>query len=279
MSSKSNILRLSVALLPNLIDPQQLSGSVAVVTDVLRAATTMITALSEGARRIIPSPSIPAAEALREKLDGQAIWGGERQGIRIPGFDLGNSPAEYTRSVVDTRDIVLCTTNGSVAVEATRTCRRVFIGAFVNCSAVADRVAHVVETTRKNQDSTGPQEDRVVIVCAGTHGQITSEDALFAGAVVDYLLRRFPDAVPDDQAQLALASWREIDSSLYLDLAPPGAGEQLNQQLFQRLSQSFGGINLLRIGFDEDIQLCSKFDAIPLVPELNTKTWSVEVDT
>ena len=110
----------------------------------------------------------------RPKVESGIILGGERGGLPIPGFDLGNSPAEYTRERVAGKTVVFTTTNGTRAMQRCKQASRVLLGAFVNFSAVCRELGGV---------------EQVVLVCAGTDGHVTREDTLFAGAVVDDLAR------------------------------------------------------------------------------------------
>ena len=165
---------LTVHFLPSLLDPDELAGATAVVIDVLRASTTICHALAAGAREMIPCLEVDeawriaaAAVALRP------ILGGEREGVRIEGFDLGNSPEEYRPETVGGRAIVFTTTNGTAAMAACRAAQRVLIGAFVNFSAMCEQ---------------SRSRAQVHLICAGTKRKITREDVLCAGAIVDRLL-------------------------------------------------------------------------------------------
>jgi 2-phosphosulfolactate phosphatase len=150
------------------------TGGIAVVIDVLRASTTIITALAHGAARVRPVLTIEEARA--EAAAAGMMLGGERGGRRIDGFDFGNSPLEYGRSRVDGRSIVITTTNGTAALHACAGAAEVLIGAIVNRSAVA-AAAHALAIKHGGCD--------VHLVCAGTDGAVTEEDLLAAGAILD----------------------------------------------------------------------------------------------
>src|SRR5262245_57387196 len=108
---------LNVHLLPELTTPEALTGGVVVVIDVLRATTTITTALAAGARRVIPCLDVADARAAAANSpEGECVLGGERQGLRIEGFDLGNSPNEYTPASVGGKTLVFSTTNGTKAM-------------------------------------------------------------------------------------------------------------------------------------------------------------------
>ena len=122
-----------IALLPR----RDLSDATCVVFDVLRATSTILTALFNGATRVYPVGTTAEAFTLRDTRLPAALLGGERGGVRIEGFDLGNSPREYTPEIVSGRDIITTTTNGTVALRACAGARTVFAGALLNLRALA----------------------------------------------------------------------------------------------------------------------------------------------
>src|SRR5580704_17722366 len=153
--------------LPANIEPGDLAGGVAVVIDVLRASTTIIVALANGAARVIPCGLVDMARSVAaEDETGNTLTGGERGGVKIDGFDLDNSPASYTRERVAGKTIAFTTTNGTATLLKTEGAVRVLIGTFVNRKAV-------VETLRADGRP-------VHLICAGTDGRLTSEDLLGA---------------------------------------------------------------------------------------------------
>ncbi len=163
-----------VYLLPSLVPAGALAGGVAVAIDVLRATTTIIHALAAGCTGVRPCAEIEEARALAGQMPaGRVLLGGERDGVRIPGFDLGNSPLEYTASVCRGNTLVLSTTNGTPAIHKAVEADRVLIAGFVNYSAVCDQLR---------------EDPRPIhIVCAGVGGEVALEDTLLAGALVDFL--------------------------------------------------------------------------------------------
>ncbi len=134
-----------------LSDSRLIKGT-AIVVDLLRASTTIICAIKSGAKQVIPFPDAGDAVAIANRLGGERVLGGERGGVKIPGFDLGNSPLEYTPAAVANKTVLLSTTNGTGAIQAAAAARRLYIGALINRSAVAQAAA------RASQD--------IVIVCA-----------------------------------------------------------------------------------------------------------------
>jgi 2-phosphosulfolactate phosphatase len=231
------------------------AGGIAVVIDVLRASTTMITALANGASRVRPVPDV--AEARAAALGPAALLGGERGGVRIDGFDLGNSPAEYGRDRVAGRAIVITTTNGTAALAACRDAREILVGAMVNRSAVAAAARRLAAAWHAD----------VHLVCAGTDGAVTAEDTLAAGAILDAALC---DA-PDDDLDGAAAAAREAFRRLVGELDPQAA-------LVAAFRGAPGGANLVALGMEADLPACAALDTTAVVPRLDRATgWLTEM--
>ncbi len=160
---------------------QDLSDTACVVFDVLRATSTLVTALARGAESVLPVATIE--EALRcRAADAKVLLAGERNGLRITAalsggvdFDLGNSPREYTAAIVQGRSIVTTTTNGTRAFAACRGARQVFAASFLNLDCTARHLAKL-------------NPARVILVCAGTGEEEAFEDNLGAGALCQRLL-------------------------------------------------------------------------------------------
>ena len=231
-----------VHLLPGLVTPEELAGTTVVVVDILRATTTIVYALAAGATKVVPLLEVEQAFALQSTLGQAAVLGGERGGQKIAGFHLGNSPAEYTPANVGGKTVVFTTTNGTRAIQMCRQASRVLFGSFANFSACCRELSRL---------------ERVDILCAGTDGQITREDVLFAGAVIDDLQRSATIAT-NDQADIAADAWR----AAVLDFAGP-------KPLAEYLRASTGGRNLIEIGHDRDIAIAAEIDKFDFIAEFN----------
>jgi len=251
---------LHVHLLPALVSPEALAGRTAVVIDVLRATTTIVTALASGAAEVIPCLEIDDARRRATELPVDCILGGERGGLRIEGFALGNSPAEYLPEVVGGKRVVFTTTNGTRAMLHCRGAQRVLVAAWVNFSSLCQLLA---------------QERHVDIVCAGTDGQVTRDDTLLAGAIVDDLAKcgggdvwghpvDKPSVVVNDQAEIACDAWRAAVGKM--------TGKSL---LTNQMRRSLGGRNLIEIGQENDIELAAQIDRYELIAELDLQAWSI----
>jgi 2-phosphosulfolactate phosphatase len=245
--------KLSVHLLPGLTTPEELTGGAAVVIDVLRATTVMVTALAAGARAVIPTLEVDEAKKIAAGLPaGSVLLGGERGGLLIDGFDLANSPGEYTRERVAGKTIVFTTTNGTRALHACGEASRVLVGAFVNLTALCDVL----------RAETKP----IHLLCAGTQQRITREDALFAGAVAAKLTA---EARPElnDEATLVAAAWRDLMRQQ--DDRPRDDDGTAVTSLLRALQSSRGGRNALALGLDADLEAAARIDACPVVPQLD----------
>ena len=231
---------IQVHLLPDHIPSERLRGGIAVIVDVLRASTTIIHALANDAAGVVPCGTVDEAFAVRESFAADTcLLGGERGGIRIDGFDLSNSPDDYAKSVVQGKTIGFTTTNGTKALLCSDQAEEILIGAFVNFSAVLQRLA--------------AQSKPIHIVCAGTDGVITGEDVLFAGALITALNNGDSDFEIDDAGVIAANHWRQECCELSSLKIEPA------------LRRAQGGRNLIRLGYDKDIGTASMVDSVPVV--------------
>ncbi|MEJ2203730.1 MAG: 2-phosphosulfolactate phosphatase [Gemmatimonadota bacterium] len=187
-------MQADVFFTPGEMDPGTAQGAAAVVIDVCRATTTMVEALAHGAPRIFPTTSAEEAVKLASSLGREdTVLCGERKAVKIEGFDLGNSPGEFTREVIEGKRLVMSTTNGTPAIAAVHEARRVAICAFTNLGATASAIA---------------DEERLVLLCAGREGRFALEDALCAGQLLVRLgagKRRGPSMNDAARAAVALA--------------------------------------------------------------------------
>src|ERR1017187_8958148 len=203
---------------------RDLRETICVVFDVLRATSTFVTALHNGAKAIIPVSEISEALAIRKKQP-DVLLGGERNGVKIRAaqtggidFDFGNSPREYTPEKVRGKTIVSTTTNGTRALRACAGAQTVLAASFLNLTATAQFIRRL-------------QPAQIVLVCAGTRENIATEDVLAAGAGCELLSDHFPITgspllpslspvgpgegfPPNDSAETALRAWRKAKSKL-----------------------------------------------------------------
>jgi 2-phosphosulfolactate phosphatase len=207
------------------------AASTGIVIDVIRATTTMCQALASGYERVFCTAEIEDARKLREEL-GEGVLGGERNAVRIPGFDLGNSPREYLEPAGDT--LILSTTNGTRAVvSAAERCERVLVASLLNVDAVVEHAREAGEDA--------------VVVCAGVQGTLALDDAYVAGQIVELL------------------GWERTDAS---EAAARLAGTWSGAEEAFRASKS--GRNLLENApeLEDDIAFCARESVLEVVPRL-----------
>lgn len=235
-------MRLDVYFTPGEIPAGALAGAVVAVIDVLRASTTIAVALSNGARAVIPFAEAEAVVTRAKQFERAAVrLAGERRMLPIPGFDLGNSPAEFTAEAVSGKTILFSTTNGTAALLGTSGAAEVVVAAYVNLTATA---AFLRAALRGGRDA--------AIVCAGRERQFALEDAACAGAYVREASRRNAGVVQNDAAHASALIARDAGSSR----------EEVTA-LFRRSSH---GQALEAAGFAQDLELCATRDAFPVVP-------------
>jgi 2-phosphosulfolactate phosphatase len=252
--------RINVYALPKFADPEVLAGGTVVVIDVLRASTTVVYALHAGAKAIMPCREIDDARSIAKRYSrNEIILGGERGGMPIDGFDLGNSPEEYTPELVQGKTVIFTTTNGTQALLHAQKAKQIFLGAFVNASAVAQKLLG---------------HDAVHLLCAGTDGQPTDEDILLAGMLAEKLQRGGGVQYNlNDQAIAACDLWRHTLEIIQAPMTEPPKPEPLAEMLRHNL----GGQNLVSLGLDRDILAAAQIDRFAIVPQFNPETSRIQL--
>ena len=215
-----------------------LAGATAVVIDAIRATTTIVAALAAGCRevRTFRTPEEVLAEAGRRPA-GTVVTAGERNGVRIEGLDLNNSPSVMTPDRIGGRTLLLTTTNGTVAIHDALPAHTVLIAAMPNRRAIAERILALGR--------------RVVFVSAGTVGTVSCEDTLVAGAVIAAMtdMPAGSEWHLEDSARVALAAWR-------------GSADRVGQTF----RETRGGRATARLDLDADLAVCSQVDTMDVVP-------------
>ena len=210
-------------------------GKIVVVIDVFRATSVITTALANGAHSVVPLTTVEEAEQLFSACDPTlTLKGGERNSVKIDGFDLGNSPLEYKKNVVGGKDVIFTTTNGTQALNSVQGSDEIVLACFRNMVSVADYLLRV-------------QKD-LVIVCSGTHGQFSLDDGLCAGRLVNLLKSKTKVELDDISILL---------SNHY---------EKSKDNLFGALVDCFHVKYLFGLGFYDDIVFCLQTDCEKVIP-------------
>lgn len=196
-----------------------------VVIDILRATTTMVVAYENGAKNVIPVENLE--DAMKHAAPG-IVLAGERNGVKVEEFDLGNSPQEFTRDIVEGKIIVISTTNGTKAIQACEGAKYRYISSFRNITAMVNQLIH------NNCD--------VLLFCAGWKDKFNLEDTVFAGAVADKLAENGFE-INDDATIMARSLWQLAKPDLACFLA-----DASHVKRFKTLH------------IESDLDVCLKFD-------------------
>ncbi|SKC91773.1 2-phosphosulfolactate phosphatase [Maledivibacter halophilus] len=206
-----------------------------VVIDVLRATSTIVTALANNAFSVIPVEHIEEARKIREdEKEGMILLGGEREAKIIDGFHFGNSPLSYMEDKVKDRKVVLTTTNGTRTIKACIGGENLYIASFLNVTAVIEKLIEYGKD--------------IVIVCSGTDGQYSMDDALCAGMIIS-LINNMKNIITTD------LGWtiKELYEAYKYDFH----GLLKNCRHYKRLKEN---------GFEEDLKYCLQTDIYDIVP-------------
>lgn len=230
-------MEIDTQLIPLPPDPKILSKKNVVVIDVLRATSVIVYAFSQGAVEIIPVTTIEEAKAKAKTFPPKTtLLGGERNSLKIEGFDLGNSPMEYDEGKVKGKRIILTTTNGTQAFYSVSSGNQIFIGSFLNIGAVAKRCIEL--------------EGDLLLFLSGDRGSFSLEDAVCGGMLIDLILKN-----GEGNIDLTDASY----SALFLY-------QRFEANLIGAFHLSRHGKDLFELGGGEDLLFCAQTDTTKVVP-------------
>lgn len=230
---------IDVCLSPDLMHLYNVQDRTVVVVDILRATSCMTTAFAHGIDNIMPFAKLE--DCLAKKTEGY-YTAGERDGKKVEGCDLGNSPFEYMNPELKGKQIAFTTTNGTQAIAKSDGAREIIIGSFLNLSTVANYLRQ--------------SSNNVLVVCAGWKGKVNLEDTLFAGALVELLKDNIE---PDCDAPL-------MAQHLY---------NQGKKDLLAFLQNSSHVKRLARLNIHKDIEFCLTPDQYTVLPILRDKSLSL----
>jgi 2-phosphosulfolactate phosphatase len=235
-------MEVQVYFIPTEVPEDELRARTAVVIDVLRASTSIITAIAHGARGVIPADTLESATEMVTRLGmDDVLLCAERDMQRVEGCDLGNSPAEYTPDVVGGRLLVLSTTNGTRAINRASAAARVLIGSYVNAASIVEELA---------------DQEKAVLICAGNSGGFALEDAACAG----FILQRLAHITGREMIPVNDGAWVALQ-----------LGRRTPRNPLRMLRRSAHGQRLDGAGFSTDLHLCAAVDSLPIVPRVRDR--------
>lgn len=233
---------ISILLTQSLVqDDLILKDKNVIILDVLRATTTMSIALSNGAKEIIPTENIATAVRVA-KGSKNSILCGERNGKVVDGFTLGNSPLEYTNEEIKDKSLIFSTTNGTIAIIKSKFAKNCLLCSFVNISAIVDHVNSI--------------DEDFIIICSGKLNDFCLEDAVCAGMLLNKLnVGRNLEMKDSEIATMHLCN------DLAMLMNTPS-----QDKILKMFHLSEHGKYLASIGFEKDLEICSKIDSYPSIP-------------
>lgn len=227
-------MKIDVIISADDIKDEKIVDKSVVIVDMLRATSVITTAMNNGCKEVIPVLTIEEALEIAGGDRKKYILGGERNALKIPGFDCSNSPLEYTKEIVKNKILVMTTTNGTKAIKRSTAARNMLIGALINAAKVADSLVSL--------------ENDITIVNSGTSGQFSMDDFICSGYIIKCILEKREVELTDVSK-----------TALYVyDKNPDIVGFIQNASHYKRIQQ----LNLY-----DDLKYCCKKDIIKCVPQ------------
>lgn len=233
-----NLTKLDVFYSLHSFQEDELRDKTVVIIDVLRASSTIVTAFMSGAKAIIPVGDMGEASKIAQNVDSDNyLLCGEKDGEKIEGYDLGNSPLEYTKEIVEGKNLIFNTTNGTKAIKKSLGSSKTYIASFLNVGAIVEEL--------ENQDND------IVLVCAGWKGRLAFEDMLLAGNII-YLM--CDGSLPNDSRDGAKVAF--------------GLYDKYGDDISTVIHQSNHAMRLKDIIGTSDIDYCCQVDITDMLPRL-----------
>lgn len=240
-------MKIDVIISADNIKSEYLENKVVVIIDMLRATSVITTALANGAKQVFPILTVEEAfDKKKELLDlgEEVILGGERRAIKIEGFDLSNSPLEYTKHSVNGKTIILSTTNGTRAINLSLKAEEIIIGSTLNARAVA------LELKKINKD--------IVFINAGTNGEFSMDDFICSGYMISLL--------------------SEISTSDLSDISKTAKYiYERNTNLIDYIKEARHYNVLKTLNLMNDLEYCCKKDILNVVPKVDKKYKNIKI--
>ncbi|MGL4990930.1 MAG: 2-phosphosulfolactate phosphatase [Sarcina sp.] len=227
-------MKIDVVISADHIKQEYLKEKSVVIIDVLRATSVITTALANGAKEVIPTLTVEEAFEKKKEVGERSLLAGERQAKRIEGFELSNSPLEFTKDKVKDKTIILSTTNGTRALTLANTGDRIFIASILNAKAIAKKLIEIGKD--------------IVIINAGTNGNFSTDDFICCG----YIISEIKNSTSCNLTDIARVSMDIYDN---------------NSDIEEYIKNATHYGVLLSLGLEEDIYYCCKKDLFDIVPE------------
>lgn len=229
-------MKVDITISADHITEGKIKNKIVVVIDMFRATSVIVTALSNGCKEVIPYLTIEETLEHSKTLNREDyILGGERKAVKIEGFDLSNSPLEYTEEVVKNKSVLMTTTNGTRTLAKSIGAKRIFIGAMINAKSVAKKLLDI------NED--------VVIINAGTNGNFSMDDYICSGYIINEMLKH--------EKSLDLTDIAKTANKIYEE----------NSDIISYVKQATHYLVMKSLRLDEDIEYCIKKSIVDNVPE------------
>ncbi len=214
----------------------KIKNKIVVVIDMFRATSVIVTALSNGCKEVIPYLTVEETLEDSQQLKREEyIIGGERKAVKIEGFDLSNSPLEYTESIVKNKKVLMTTTNGTRTLTKSIAAKRILIGAMINAKAVAEKLIDI--------------DEDVVIINAGTNGNFSMDDYICSGYIINEML--------NNNKILELTDISKTANMIYKG----------NQDILSYVKEATHYSVMKSLDLDDDIEYCTQKSIIEMVPE------------
>ncbi|MBU5453941.1 2-phosphosulfolactate phosphatase [Caproiciproducens sp. MSJ-32] len=239
-------MNIDVIISANYINEEYLKDKIVIIIDMLRATSVITTAINNGAKEIIPILTVEEAYKKKEELKAigiEALLGGERNAIKIEGFDFTNSPLEYTKERVNEKTIILTTTNGTRAINLSKNAKKIFIASMLNAKAV------VAELKKEKED--------IVFINAGTNGEFSMDDYICSGYMISLLSK---------ECSCNLSDISKMAKLIY----------ENNNNIIDFIKEAKHYNILKSLNLEKDLYYCVKKDIIKIVPYYNKSTNSIK---
>jgi len=240
------MIKIEVVLTQSLIkDDLELKDKNVIVIDILRSSTTIAVALSNGAKEIVPTENVSTAAKIARGT-GKSLLCGERDGKIVEGFDLGNSPLEYEREVIDDKSLVFSTTNGTSSIVKAKHAKSCAIASFVNLSNITKHIES--------------QKEDLIIICSGKLGNFCLEDAVCAGVIINQVIHSGAKKKKHILGDSEIASI-ELGRIYALENDKPSS-----KKIMKMFKKTEHGKYLMSLGLEKDLAVCSEINSYPCLP-------------